>query len=251
MLVPEQARLPARTTPATRTRGTGCAFEACRRTTRGRCGTACACTGSPSPRSPGTRPRAPRPPRPRRRATGAPRSASCGAAAEGARRRALHRPPLDRTPRPVVIACSGPAMPIALVAVARLGIDVMPVSPGVARGVPARRAARRAAHPRRRAARRHSGARAPTRARQRSDRRLVGSATARPRAPLAAAAHRAPRPAMAGTITTHVQGAMGVQGLRQLAGLHDRLGIEGTDVILTCAPLHRGKRPCSCSAWRC
>jgi|GEM_PF-6997567 len=149
----------------------------------------------------------------------------------------LYLGPLDRTPRPVVIACAGPAMPLSLIAVARLGLDVMPVSRGsleeFRRAVPQD------------ALLIHDGEapawhRGPTVQAEQivawstSD----GSGLARPR-------RRArivlPDRSLAGTITTHVQGAMGVQGLRQLAGLHDRLGIEGTDVILTCAPLHRGK----------
>ncbi len=149
----------------------------------------------------------------------------------------LYLGPLDRAPRPVVIACAGPAMPLSLIAVARLGLDVMPVSRGsleeFRRAVPQD------------ALLIHDGEapawhRGPTVQAEQivawstSD----GSGLARPR-------RRArivlPDRSLAGTITTHVQGAMGVQGLRQLAGLHDRLGVEGTDVILTCAPLHRGK----------
>jgi len=149
----------------------------------------------------------------------------------------LYLGPLERTPRPVVIACGGPAMPLALIAVARLGLDVMPVSRGALEEY------RRAVPPE--ALLIHDGERpawhrGPTvRAEQivewsTSD--GSGLARSRRRARIVL-----PDRSLAGTITTHVQGAMGVQGLRQLAGLHDRLGLEGTDVILTCAPLHRGK----------
>lgn len=148
----------------------------------------------------------------------------------------LYVGPLQRQPLPIVLACGGPAMQIALIAVARLGLDVMPVSPRVideyARAVP------------REALLIHDGP-APewhhgptvTSAEIMEWARTEGSRLGRTR-------YRArivlPSISAAGTVTTHVQGAMGVQGLRQLAGLHDRLGIEGTDVVLACAPPHRG-----------
>lgn len=149
----------------------------------------------------------------------------------------LYVGPLERTPRPVVVACGGPAMPLALIAVARLGLDVMPVSRGsleeFRRAVPQEALLIHDGEP-------PAWHRGPTvRAEQivewsTSD--GSGLARSRRRARIVL-----PDRSLAGTITTHVQGAMGVQGLRQLAGLHDRLGLEGTDVILTCAPLHRGK----------
>ncbi len=149
----------------------------------------------------------------------------------------LYLGPLERRPRPVVLACAGPAMQLALVAVARLGLDVMPISPRVLddyrRAVP------------REALLIHDGPapewhRGPTLSAERIMEwsETDGSGLARTR-------HRArivlPSKTAAGTITTHVQGAMGVQGLRQLAGLHDRIGILGTDVVLACAPPHRGQ----------
>ncbi|SFS15933.1 AMP-binding enzyme [Agrococcus baldri] len=149
----------------------------------------------------------------------------------------LYVGPLERRPLPVVLACGGPAMQVALIAVARLGLDVMPLSPRVvddySRAVP------------RDALLVHDGD-APdwhpgptvTSAQIMEWASSDGSGLGRTR-------HRArivlPSTSAAGTITPHVQGAMGVQGLRQLAGLHDRLGIEGTDVVLACAPPHRGQ----------
>lgn len=149
----------------------------------------------------------------------------------------LYVGPLRRRPLPVVLACGGPAMQVALIAVARLGLDVMPLSPRLldeySRGVP------------RDALLIHDGDapdwhRGPTvtSAQIMEWATTDGSGLGRTR-------HRArivlPSMTAAGTITSHVQGAMGVQGLRQLAGLHDRLGIEGTDVVLACAPPHRGQ----------
>lgn len=149
----------------------------------------------------------------------------------------LYREPLERRPRPVVLACGGPAMQVALIAVARLGLDVMPLSPRVLEdftpAVP------------RDALLIHDGDapawhRGPTvtaeQIMQWSTRDGAGLGRTRLRSRIVL-----PFTTAAGTITTHVQGAMGVQGLRQLAGLHDRLGIEGTDVVLACAPPHRGK----------
>lgn len=149
----------------------------------------------------------------------------------------LYVGPLQRRPLPVVLACGGPAMQVALIAVARLGLDVMPLSPRVvddySRAVP------------RDALLVHDGP-APdwhpgptvSAAQIMEWATTDGSGLGRTR-------HRArivlPSTSAAGTITPHVQGAMGVQGLRQLAGLHDRLGIEGTDVVLACAPPHRGQ----------
>lgn len=149
----------------------------------------------------------------------------------------LYLDPLGRTPRPVVVACDGAAMPIALLAGARLGLDVMPVSPrslgdDLARVVP------------RDALLVHDGDRpawhrGPSVPAQRilewSSADGSGLARTRRRARIVL-----PSRSQAGTIATHVQGAMGVQGLRQLAGIHDRLGIVGTDVVLSCQPLHRG-----------
>ncbi|GEK78778.1 hypothetical protein ABA31_01290 [Agrococcus baldri] len=149
----------------------------------------------------------------------------------------LYLGPLERRPRPVVLACAGPAMQVALIAVARLGLDVMPLSPRLlddyARAVP------------RDALLIHDGEapawhRGPTAS---SEQVMAWAST--DGSGLGRTRHRArivlPSMTAAGTITTHVQGAMGVQGLRQLAGLHDRLGIEGTDVVLACAPPHRGQ----------
>ena len=148
----------------------------------------------------------------------------------------LYVGPLQRKPLPVVVACPGPSMEIALLAVSRLGLDVMPVSPRVLDDF--RRAVPRDAllihdgpapdwHP------------GPTAS---ADQIMEWAAT--DGSGLARTRHRArivlPSKTAAGTITPHVQGAMGVQGLRQLAGLHDRLGIQGTDVVLACAPPHRG-----------
>lgn len=149
----------------------------------------------------------------------------------------LYVGPLARRPLPVVLACGGPAMQVALIAVARLGLDVMPLSPRVlddyARAVPHE------------ALLIHEGAKpdwhpgpAVSAAQVMEWATTDGSGLARTR-------HRArivlPSISAAGTITPHLQGAMGVQGLRQLAGLHDRLGIEGTDIVLACAPPHRGQ----------
>ncbi|WP_413319424.1 AMP-binding protein [Agrococcus sp. 1P02AA] len=148
----------------------------------------------------------------------------------------LYVGPLQRRPLPVVVSCPGPAMEIALLAGSRLGLDVMPISPRALEDF--RRAVPRDAllihdgdapawHP------------GPTAsARQIMEWSVTdGSGLGRTR-------HRArivlPSKTASGTITPHVQGAMGVQGLRQLAGLHDRLGILGTDVVLACAPPHRG-----------
>jgi acyl-CoA synthetase (AMP-forming)/AMP-acid ligase II len=149
----------------------------------------------------------------------------------------LYLGPLERRPRPVVLACRGPAMQVALLAIARLGLDVMPLSPRsldeYARAVP------------RDALLIHDGEvpgwhRGPAVS---ADQIMEWSSS--DGSGLARTRHRArivlPSETAAGTITRHVQGAMGVQGLRQLAGLHDRLGLEGTDVVLACAPPHRGQ----------
>lgn len=144
---------------------------------------------------------------------------------------------LGRRPRPLVIACDGPAMPIALLAGARLGLDVMPLSPralgdDLMRAVPkdallVHDGERPAWHP------------GPALPAERvlgwagTDGSGLGGTRRRARIVL-------PSITTSGTVATHVQGAMGLQGLRQLAGLHDRLGIVGTDVVLACAPLHRG-----------
>ncbi|MCR8670473.1 AMP-binding protein [Agrococcus sp. HG114] len=149
----------------------------------------------------------------------------------------LYLGPLDRRPLPVVVACSGAAMPIALLAASRLGLDVMPISPRVLdelRGaVPAEALLVHDGE----APAWHSGPTATAdEVLEWSSSYGSGLASTRRRVRLVL-----PALSSAGTITTHVQGAMGVQGLRQLAGLHDRLGVEGTDVILACAPLHRGK----------
>lgn len=149
----------------------------------------------------------------------------------------LYVGPLERKRLPVVLACAGPAMEIALLAVARLGLDVMPMSPRLLddfrRAVP------------RDALLIHDGVapewhRGPAAS---ADQILEWAST--DGSGLGRTRHRArivlPSKTVAGTITPHVQGAMGVQGLRQLAGLHDRLGIVGTDVVLACAPPHRGQ----------
>lgn len=149
----------------------------------------------------------------------------------------LYVGPLARRPLPVVLACGGPAMQVALIAVARLGLDVMPLSPRVLDDY-----ARAVSHE---ALLIHEGAKpdwhpgpAVSAAQVMEWATTDGSGLARTR-------HRArivlPSISAAGTITPHLQGAMGVQGLRQLAGLHDRLGIEGTDIVLACAPPHRGQ----------
>lgn len=149
----------------------------------------------------------------------------------------LYVGPLERKRLPVVLACAGPAMEIALLAVARLGLDVMPMSPRLLddfrRAVP------------RDALLIHDGDapewhRGPAAS---ADQIMEWAST--DGSGLGRTRHRArivlPSKTVAGTITPHVQGAMGVQGLRQLAGLHDRLGIVGTDVVLACAPPHRGQ----------
>ncbi|MEV7528490.1 AMP-binding protein [Agrococcus sediminis] len=157
-------------------------------------------------------------------------------AAEGAAA-VLYLDPLERRPRPVVVAVAGPAMPVALLGAARLGLDVMPISPGSLEEL-------RPAIPRD-ALLVHDGDapewhRGPTvtgaQILEWSAADGSGLGRTRRRARIAL-----PSRSLAGTVTTHVQGAMGVQGLRQLAGIHDRLGVEGTDVMLACAPLHRGK----------
>ncbi|WP_404311335.1 AMP-binding protein [Agrococcus terreus] len=149
----------------------------------------------------------------------------------------LYLEPLGRRPRPIVIACDGPAMPISLLAASRLGLDVMPLSPrslgdDLARAVPREALL---VHDGERPAW-HRGPAVP------AERILEWCATDGAR--LGRTRRRArivlPSITSSGTVTTHVQGAMGVQGLRQLAGLHDRLGVVGTDVVLACAPLHRG-----------
>ena len=149
----------------------------------------------------------------------------------------LYLGPLERKPLPVVVACSGAAMPIALLAVSRLGLDVMPISPRLLDEL-------RTAVPDE-ALLVHDGEvpewhRGPSVEASKILEWSVsdGSGLARTRRRVRIAL---PALSAAGTVTTHVQGAMGMQGLRQLAGLHDRLDVEGTDVILTCAPLHRGK----------
>lgn len=157
-------------------------------------------------------------------------------AAEGAAS-VLFREPLERRPRPVVIACDGPAMVIALLAGSRLGLDVMPIRPALLDelrdAVPADALLIHDGE----APEWHTG---PTVTAtsilewSRADGSGLASTRRRVRIAL-------PALSSAGTVTTHVQGALGIQGLRQLAGLHDRLGVEGTDVILACAPLHRGK----------
>lgn len=149
----------------------------------------------------------------------------------------LYVGPLERRPRPVVLACSAPAMQVALLAVARLGLDAMPISPRAlddfAKAVP------------RDALLIHDGEapawhRGPSVTAEQvlewsaADGTGLGSTRYRARIVL-------PWFTAAGTITKHVQGAMGLQGLRQLAGLHDRIGIVGTDVVLACAPPHRGQ----------
>ncbi|WP_347756949.1 AMP-binding protein [Agrococcus sp. ProA11] len=149
----------------------------------------------------------------------------------------LYIGPLERRRLPVVLACAGPAMEVALLAVARLGLDVMPMSPRLLddfrRAVP------------RDALLIHDGEapewhRGPAAS---ADQIMEWAST--DGSGLGHTRHRArivlPSKTVAGTITPHVQGAMGVQGLRQLAGLHDRLGIVGTDVVLACAPPHRGQ----------
>lgn len=149
----------------------------------------------------------------------------------------LYVGPLERKRLPVVLACAGPAMEVALLAVARLGLDVMPMSPRLLddfrRAVP------------RDALLIHDGDapewhRGPAAS---ADQIMEWAST--DGSGLGRTRHRArvvlPSKTVAGTITPHVQGAMGVQGLRQLAGLHDRLGIVGTDVVLVCAPPHRGQ----------
>lgn len=149
----------------------------------------------------------------------------------------LYVGPLQRRPLPVVLACGGPAMQVSLIASARLGLDVMPLSPRVldddSRAVP-RDALLIHDGP---APEWHRGP-AVSAAEIMEWASTDGSGLGRTR-------HRArivlPSISAAGTITPHVQGAMGLQGLRQLAGLHDRLGIEGTDVVLACAPPHRGQ----------
>ncbi|WP_306231249.1 AMP-binding protein [Agrococcus beijingensis] len=149
----------------------------------------------------------------------------------------LYVGPLERRPLPVAIACSGPAMPIALLAAARLGLDAMPISP---RSLDDHRSAVPSD-----ALLIHDGEapawhRGPT-----LDAARILEWTRTDGSGLAATRSRVrillPAVSSAGTVTTHVQGALGLQGLRQLAGLHDRLGVESTDVLLTCAPLQRGK----------
>ncbi|SDR70935.1 Acyl-CoA synthetase (AMP-forming)/AMP-acid ligase II [Agrococcus carbonis] len=149
----------------------------------------------------------------------------------------LYLGPLERRPRPVVLACRGPAMQVALLAAARLGLDVMPVSPrsldDYARAVP------------RDALLIHDGDAPDWHPGPAVSAEQVMEWSSSDGSGLARTRHRArivlPSETAAGTITRHVQGAMGLQGLRQLAGLHDRLGLEGTDVVLVCAPPHRGQ----------
>jgi acyl-CoA synthetase (AMP-forming)/AMP-acid ligase II len=43
-----------------------------------------------------------------------------------------------------------------------------------------------------------------------------------------------------GTPAPHVMRPFGVRGLRQLRGLHDRVGIASSDTVLGCSPLHHG-----------
>ncbi|WP_405218168.1 AMP-binding protein [Agrococcus sp. Ld7] len=149
----------------------------------------------------------------------------------------LYVEPLERKRLPVVLACAGPAMEVALLAVARLGLDVMPMSPRLLddfrRAVPGD------------ALLIHDGDAPEWHRGPAASADQIMSWASTDGSGLGRTRHRArivlPSKTVAGTITPHVQGAMGVQGLRQLAGLHDRLGIVGTDVVLACAPPHRGQ----------
>lgn len=146
-----------------------------------------------------------------------------------------HQEVLGR-PRAVVAACEGPALVLSVLAAGRLGLDAW------------------LANPRRDTALEHVVPR---------DALLVhqGDAPDWHEGPTVAAADavdrsREPQPRIAGTRrigrlvlmtagTTgapapHVTKPFGVRGMRQLEGLHRRVGIASTDTVLGCSPLHHG-----------
>ncbi|WP_175414117.1 class I adenylate-forming enzyme family protein [Agrococcus sp. SGAir0287] len=146
-----------------------------------------------------------------------------------------HREVLER-PRTIVAACDGAPLVLAVLAAGRLGLDAWLANPR-------RIAALDGVAPR--------------------DALLVhpGDAPSWHAGPTVAASDvlssaRVPQPRIAGTRrvgrlvlmtagttgapTPHVTKPFGVRGMRQLEGLHRRVGIASTDTVLGCAPLHHG-----------
>ncbi|WP_157674864.1 class I adenylate-forming enzyme family protein [Agrococcus jejuensis] len=146
-----------------------------------------------------------------------------------------HREVLDH-PRAVVAACEGPSLVLSVLAAGRLGLDAWLANPrrdtALDRVIP-------------------------------RDALLVhqGDAPEWHAGPTVAAKDaleqaRVPQPRLAGTRrigrlvlmtagTTgtpapHVTKPFGVRGMRQLEGLHRRVGIASTDTVLGCSPLHHG-----------
>lgn len=143
---------------------------------------------------------------------------------------------LDRVRRPMVVACEGVAAIIATLAAGRLGIDVWLANPGrlheLARTLPpsallVHDGEPPAWHP------------APTvRASDALElSRVDGSGLA--------ATHRQSRLVLmsagtSGIPSPQVVRAFGVRGLRQLRGLHERVGIDGADTVVSCMRLDDG-----------
>ncbi|MFC7430690.1 MULTISPECIES: class I adenylate-forming enzyme family protein [unclassified Agrococcus] len=142
---------------------------------------------------------------------------------------------LDR-PRSIVAACEGPSLVLAALAAGRLGLDLW------------------LANPRRDAALEHvipgsallvhegdapawhegpSLAAADALAASQRDQPHIGGTRRLGRLVLMTAG-------TTGAPAPHVTRPFGVRGMRQLEGLHRRVGIAPTDTVLGCAPLHHG-----------